>query len=41
MANDPTKELALMEKRFDETIEMVESGRKITLNNKKNSKLLL
>jgi len=24
MANDPTKELALMEKRFDETIEMVE-----------------
>jgi len=29
MANDPTKELALMEKRFDETIEMVESGRKL------------
>jgi len=24
MANDPTKELALMEKRFDETIKMVE-----------------
>jgi hypothetical protein len=24
MTNDPTKELALMEKRFDETIEMVE-----------------